>query len=154
MCAPFICSSSDAVAECICTSALVTLLERHAICPVLWPPAGEVSGAPEVVARPCEGAEARQDVELLHSIWLQRLWMDVEGTYETCHYPPRTPTSPCHRDPLHRINRTVRVPWYHIEYFYLTDLGAGVAAAKRPSLVVTRTRVSPCVLRVRARGTE
>ena len=109
MCAPFICSSSDAVAECICTSALVTLLERHAICPVLWPPAGEVSGAPEVVARPCEGAEARQDVELLHSIWLQRLWMDVEGTYETCHYPPRTPTSPCHRDPLHRINRSVTV---------------------------------------------
>ena len=107
MCAPFFCSSSDAVAECICTSALVTLLERHAICPVLWPPAGEVSGAPEVVARPCEGAEARQDVELLHSIWLQRLWMDVEGTYETCHYPPRTPTSPCHRDPLHRINRRV-----------------------------------------------
>ena len=83
MCAPFICSSSDAVAECICTSALVTLLERHAICPVLWPPAGEVSGAPEVVARPCEGAEERQELEWLHSIWLERLWMDVEGTYET-----------------------------------------------------------------------
>ena len=109
MCAPFFCSSSDAVAECISTSALVTLRERHASCPVLWPPAGEVSGAPEVVARPCEGAEARQDVEWLHSIWLQRLWMDVEGTYETCHYPPRTPTSPCHRDPLHRINRSVTV---------------------------------------------
>ena len=144
MCAPFICSSSDAVAECICTSALVTLLERHAICPVLWPPAGEVSGAPEVVARPCEGAEARQDVEWLHSIWLQRLWMDVEGTYETCHYPPRTPTSPCHRDPLHRINRLLS--WRNLgsqPHFEAERSFRGLSSIK---LSWVSSRSTPCIL--------